>query len=307
MYRATIKALVFMLLFASCATTDIERIFLNANLEHRGIRLKFHNIPEGMYKEPFTIPFGSFLDAFSGGKIKLDAYNTYTVGNYEKDSAGSMRGVTNFIDPTSRFKDTWFGVCIIFDDADSRKFMLKDSRGDPCDFNNFRIESVILLPEMDQKIILWSTHQNQSDYSWGDFESEFFFYQKKGSLLKTGIVADREKRLWYRISGDYDTIAALTDTSRTKMELFSSIRNYIGLPDERVYREVTPWHRLTIRGRVNVRYFHHEKNGFWAVVYYNGCSFTRRDGIKVDTWDTGGLQKVLDTMFETIEIGNIKY
>ena len=70
------------------------------------------------------------LRDISDGAVRVRAYNMYTVGNYEKLSPPSIQDVTNFLDPTCKFKDTWFGVYIILDDekALGRRFILQTRR-----------------------------------------------------------------------------------------------------------------------------------------------------------------------------------
>lgn len=291
-------------LCVSCSFADFAQMFKNVNLEKQGINLKLVNVPKGLYQTPFIIQFDKMLSDISDGEVQIKAYNVFTVGNYDKISPQSIKDVTNFLDPTCKFKDTWFGVYIVMDDSGElgRNFILKDPSGKPDDLNNLKDRSLLMLPELDQKIILWSSHQHQSNYSWEQFKKEFHFPIRKGTALKTEIVTDKQGRSWYKITGEFDTNSALTDTALSDMSLFTSIRSYIGLPNAAVYARVPPWHDLIIKGSIMTRYFKCNDIAFWAVVYYNGGAYYDKTGRFVDNWKTTDLRMVLDKMFQDLQL-----
>lgn len=101
-------------------------------------------------------------------------------------------------------------------------------------------------------------------------------------------------------------MAALTDAGITNMGLFTSIRSYVGLPDDDVYRMVDPWHPIDINGSIFARYFQCENVNFWAVVYYNGSTFTTKMGKLINTWKDTELRRIFGKMFDTLEIGCAK-
>jgi hypothetical protein len=301
----TLAALVA---YISCGAADVARLFKNADLKEKGIQVRFGYVPRGIYDAPFIVPFDRMLYTISNGEIQVMAYNIYTVGNYDKITPGSDPSVSNFLDPACKFKDSWFGVYIILDDdyTMGRRFILNNPYGKPDDLSNLKDRALLILPELDQKIIVWSTHQNQEQYTRADLDRDFYFNLKKGSALKKETITDTRGRSWYAITGDFETIAALTDVRKTDMRLFSSIRNYIGLPGSAVYERVGPWHPVLIRGRVLARYFRCSGAFFWAVVYYNGSAFTTRAGRDIDNWRDTDLPEVLDKMFQNIEVGCVK-
>jgi len=289
----------------SCTTADLVRLFKNVNLEKQGIHLRLNGVPRGMYREPFIISFDRMLHDVSDGTVEIKSYNAYTVGNFEKLSPESIKDVSNFLDPTCKFKDAWFGIYIILDDKGElgRGFILKDPSGKPDDARNFKDSSLLMLPELDQKIIFWSSHQHQDGYTWEQCKREFHFDVRKGTRLATETVTDRQGREWYKITGTFNTLAALTDTSKADMSLISSIRSYIGLPDGQVYALVKPWHNLIIKGSIAARYFSCSDTAFWAVVYYNGGAFYNSRGTLVDNWEQTDLRAVLEKMFSDLDIG----
>ncbi len=291
-------------LYMSCSSADLARLFKNVNLEKKGIHLKLNQVPKGLYPEPFIISFDKMLFQISNGSVQVNAFNAFTVGNYDKLSPQSIKDVTNFLDPTCKFKDTWFGVYIIMDDKGElgRAFILKDPAGKPDDIENLKDRSLLMLPELDQKIILWSSHQHQDKYSWQRFNREFHFDVRKGTSLVIETITDKKGRRWHKITGSFNTIAALTDTSKSDMNLFTSIRAYIGLPNEEVYASVTPWHSLIIKGSIAARYFRCNDTAFWAVVYYNGGAFYNKKGDLVDNWEQTDVRNVLEKMFDSLEI-----
>ncbi len=294
-----------LVLCLSCSVADLAHLFKDVNPEKKGIRIQLHRVPRGLYRKPFIVTFDKMLSDISDEAVRIRAINLYTVGNFDKLSPRSIKGVSNFLDPTCKFKDTWFGVYIIMDDSDNlgRQFILKDPRLRPDDMENLKDRSLLLLPALDQKIILWSSHQHQRGYSWELFTRQFHFNVRKGTRLKNETITDRQGRTWLKITGAFDTNAALTDTEKTDMSLFTSIRSYIGLPNEEVYARVRPWHNLIIKGSIAARYFRCSDTAFWAVVYYNGGAFYDRSGRFIDNWERTDLRKVLETMFDDLEIG----
>jgi hypothetical protein len=284
---------------------DLAHVFKDVNLEKKGIRIKLHRVPTGLYREPFIVAFDKMLSDISDEAVRIRAINLYTVGNYDKLSPRSIREVSNFLDPTCKFKDTWFGVYVIMDDRENlgRRFILKDPGGKPDDLDNLNNRSLLMLPALDQKIIVWSSHQHQAGYTWERFIREFHFDVRKDTKLTAETVTDRHGRAWRRITGSFTTNAALTDTARTNMSLISSIRSYVGLPNSEVYARVKPWHALIIRGSISARYFRCSDTAFWAVAYYNGGAFYDTAGRFIDNWEQTDLRKVLETMFDDLEIG----
>jgi hypothetical protein len=288
----------------SCSAADVVRLVKNVKLEDKGIHVKFAYVPPGLHQKPLAIKFDKMLRDISNGTVQVMAYNIYTAGNYDAIHPRTKPDISNFYDPESKFKDAWFGVYIIIDDTYrlGRRFILKNPYGEPDDLSNLNDRSLVLLPNLDQKLIVWTTHQGQMDYTWLDLDREFYFTLKKGTTPMTETKTDRAGRSWRKITGDFDTIAALTDINKTNMKLFSSIRNLVGLPDAGVYSRVDPWHPVVIRGSVLARYFRCSDTCFWAVVYYNGSAFTTKDGRRVDTWEQTDLRSIYSRMFDAIEI-----
>ncbi len=181
MRSLTFFAIAAITALISCSPADVVRLFKNVNLEKKGIHVKLSYIPRGMHPEPFVIKFDRMLADISDYAVQIMAYNIYTVGNYDKIQPRSNTGVSNFLDPDCKFKDAWFGVYVIIDDDYTlgRRFILKNPHGRPDDLSNLNDRSLLLLPNLDQKIIVWSTHQNQKNYTWPDFIREFYFNMKK--------------------------------------------------------------------------------------------------------------------------------
>ncbi len=305
--RAGITAVILSAILSGCGNYLAMRAMwiTNVDLEEHGITLQFNNIPQGMWKKPIIRRFSRMLRVISDNTINIYAINAYTVGSFKKDKNRKyISGVSNFIDPYSRFKDTWFGVYLILDDTRGlgRRFMLKNSSGVPSDLDNLRVDSLLQLPAMDQKLIFWSSHSGQKGYTLKHLGQDFYFTKRKGSTVIRTLFTDPEEREWLNIYGEFDTISALTDISRTDMGLLNSIRAYTGLPNEEVYRHVPPWHPVTIKGIVRARYFPCANTGFWAVVYYNGCTFTMKNGRTIDTWANTDLQDVLEEIFGNMRI-----
>lgn len=297
--------IIILLLFPfSCSSADLVRLFRNVNLEKKGIHVRLAYVPRGLYEKPFIIKFDNLLHTISDGTVTVNAFNVYTVGNYDKVPPGDDPSVTNFLDPTSPFKDAWFGVYIIVDDELSagRRFILGNPHGMPGDPDNLNDNALLLLPALDQKIIVWSTRESQKGYTWEQFNSEFHFTVQKGTRVTADNIIDRRGRTWRKLTGSFDTIAALTDIDKTRMGRFSSIRAYVGLPEPSVYNIVPPWHSVIIRGSIAARYFPCTETPFWAVVYYNGSAFITKSGAEVDYWETGKLRGLLEKMFNGLEI-----
>ncbi|MBE7411087.1 MAG: hypothetical protein HS129_03325 [Leptospiraceae bacterium] len=253
--------------------------------EERGTILEYKNIPKGMYAKPFIIPFHDYLMEMSDGKIDIDAVNTYTVGNYENVKGCPLTiKYSHMISPNCKFVNSWWGIYLIYDDPAGKgaNFILKNPKGQKDALDNLKIESIQTVPMLDQKLITWSSHENQKDYPWEVFQKDFIFKQK-GEFQEADI-SDLKLRKWKKIYGEFETNSALTDTKKTDMHYTTSIRAYIGLPDESVYKYVEPWYPFVLKGEVVTRYFSCKKNSFWAIVYYNGSEFINKEGKKIDTW-----------------------
>ncbi len=314
------------------------RIVRNTNLRKRGVRLKYGYVPRGMYSKPFIEDFSEKLLSMTKGEaegfIEIDAVNSFTVGNFEKDEGAVLSDTANMLDPTSKFKDSWFGVYLVFDDecGRGRRFFLKEPKEDPTDPDNFNTRSMVRIPEVDQKLIVWTTEQGRRCYGWREYIREFHFLptsertacpvidlrgqgrwtpridrktNKQHALFK-----DHQGRKWKKVEGDYATLAACTDTTQTDMELLGSIRAFVGLPEPALYEYVKPWHEITIQGIVLARHFGPREGGFWAIVYFNGTKFERTNpatGEKetVSTWKSTDLQQVFDKMFRNLEIESL--
>ncbi|MFH1807444.1 MAG: hypothetical protein ABIJ09_01770 [Pseudomonadota bacterium] len=290
----------------SCITASLAHLIQREDLRRHNIELGFASPPTGLQRRPYIIPFGEYLSQMSQGQVDIECYNAYTVGDYSNDeSLHRSLCYSNFVEPRSRFKDCWVGCYFILDDAagKGRHFAMLDPAGDPSDLGNINPTSLRLLPELDQKLITFSTHDGQPGYQdLQRFEQEFYFRLKPGTHMHLDHVPDAEGRTWTRVTATYETLAAVTDTHLTHMSLFTSLRTYIGLPTRTVYRWVPPWHPVDLRGRAWVRYFAGvHKPGFWAVVYGNGSLFTRLDGVAVNTWH-GPLRDEVDQMFLDMRI-----
>ncbi|MGB5216715.1 MAG: hypothetical protein WBN66_00315 [Smithella sp.] len=283
-------------------TSKLIRVVASYDLKKRGIYLRYKYTPIGIQNKPFLLDFGNRIEKLSRGKIILDVINTYTIGSMDKDPSGKIHTVNNFLDPTSKFKDAWFGAYIVFDDPSGRgrRFFLKNPEGRPDSYDNFNINSISELPKLDQMLIVLNTHKNQKGFNEDKFMDTFPF--DKNLNYKFDLISDEKNRSWYKITSAFDTISALTDTSITDMTKLYTIRGFVGLPDEKVYALVSPWHRITIKGSVITRYFNCPKVKFWCVVYYNGTSFINKKGEKVDTWENTDIQDEFYKMFTGLEI-----
>ncbi len=293
-----IFSLLAVIIITGCSSKFWSEIayFTGVDLEDYGISLVYNNIPEGLKERYYAIDFGPFLKDISEDSINIEALNTFTMGSYREGS-----DYTHLVDPTSKFKDTWFGVYIIFDDSLGKgsAFMLDNSDAQRENLEHIQSTSMTTLPKMDQKFLVWSTHQNQDGYDFDSFRSEFYF--NVDGDLQESIVTDSLKRNWKRVSGSFNTIAALTDTKITDMEALKSIRVFTGIPSEEVYAQVKPWHPITIHGIVYSRYFDGKKP-FWAVVYLNGTEFTTNGGVHINTAKDTDAMQLMEHMFYTLDI-----
>jgi len=230
--------------------------------------------------------------------------NTYTSGNYDSapPNCKGKDSYSNFLDPRCKFVNAWFGVYLVFDDSagKGRKFMLTDPAASPKEFDNFNTDSIALIPELDQKLIVWSTHENQEGYTWDMFQKEFFF-KRKSEIVKEKIT-DRQNRYWLKLTGEFETMAALTDTAKTQMGLTDSLRAYIGLPTPGVYKQVDPWYTFRLKGSLATAYYACETNPFWAIVYYNGSAFKTKTGIDVDTMAQSDIEQEFLRMMDGLHL-----
>jgi hypothetical protein len=311
------KVLYIMIAFMAIAVgarilfhrTDVAsfliRSFANYDLGKKGILLEYGYVAPGLHKSPFILPFTGSLQRFSLGRIDLDVINSFTVGNYEKDPRSRLRSVSNFLDPTSKFKDSWFGVYIILDDPLGRgkRFILNDPAGPPGDLSNLKRQSLLELPRIDQMIVVHSTHQNQKVFDSIKFLAEFPFKKIENPRERVEIIKDKNGSTWLEITSQYSTVSALTDTFKTDMHELYSIKAYVGLPDKEVYDLADPWHKIIIKGSLLARYFPCAARGFWAVVYFNGSSFTDKKGMPHDPWEKSDIKIEFEKMFQSLRIG----
>ncbi|MCP4135137.1 MAG: hypothetical protein GY754_29475 [bacterium] len=301
---AVSAAVIFIAFEVPELTSFVVRTVGNKDLAEKGIKLEYTYIAEGMYQQPIIHPFTRSIAKYSKKTISIKAINSYTVGNFDKDSGSKISSASNFLDPTSKFKDSWFGVFIIIDDPalKGRYYMLNDPNGSPGDIENFKIRALLKLPELDQMLIVNTTHQGQKNYPFSRLLKDFFFSPKEGSEVIGEIISDKKKNPWLKITSEFNTISALTDTSVSDMTHFGSIRSFVGLPNKEVYEYVDPWHPVTVKGSVLTRYFPCGKTKFWAVVYYNGSSFFNKKGGDIDTWENSDIQDLFHKMFMNLEI-----
>ncbi len=302
--RAFLFCAAALVSISGCNLVSPEIVhFINYPLkDKKNILLNYSFAADGLYDRPFIIDFGEYLNKMSGGQVNVDAVNTYTVGGYDPAPGCPFHiQYSNFLNPACKFANSWFGVYFIFDDAQgrARRFLLKDPAGNAADFANFKQEALARIPELDQKLIVWSTHENQENYSWDTYQKEFFFNELVPAV--SSVFRDGQNREWLRLRGSYDTIAAFTDITRTKMSLRDSLRSYIGLPNAKLYELVDPWYRVAINGSLfTARY--ECRQPFWAVVYYNGSAFTMKNGQKVDTMASSDLEKQFQRMINGLQI-----
>ncbi|HOO70292.1 MAG TPA: hypothetical protein PK926_00930 [Spirochaetota bacterium] len=288
-------------------TSFMVRSFAGLDLAGEGIEFEYGYITPGMRQSPYILPFSHSMRKFSSGKIDLDVINTYTVGSFDKDEGSSLSSVSNFLDPTSKFKDSWFGVYVIRDDDSgrARRFLLNDPCGDVDDLYNLNSSSLLELVRIDQMVVVNTTHQKEEGYDFHHFARTFPFKKIEASEYHE-VVFDREKNPWLKITASFVTVSGLTDTKKTSMNLLSSIRAFVGLPDRDVYKLVDPWHRVVLKGVSLSRYVRCPGTGYWAVVYYNGSSFDTKNGVHVDTWEGSDIQKEFDKMFYDLNIGCVQ-
>lgn len=299
-----------------CILGRFVHLFQHADLSASNISMAFASPPKGLYRRPFRIDkFGKMLrDASQDdlqGPIDVEAYNTYTLGDCLPEYGFWPKCYSSFLDPKSRYKDLWAGCYFIIDDTQGkgRRFLMHDpEHGDPRDWSQLKSEAIKRLPQTDQKMIFMQSHDGQQPaYTRDDLARDFYFRLKPGTHVEHNFVHDSLGQQWVRLSATYETRAALTDTSKTKMGLATTLRAYTNLPDKKVYELVEPWHRVELGGHLWVRYFASEYGqSFWAVFYVNGSAFTRRDGLRVDTWNNGPLQSEMLRLFDETEIMLIK-
>lgn len=273
----------------------LARAVRSVDLEDYGIEFDLGYVPREMYRKPFRIPFGHYLKEITEGQIDLEAINIYTSGRRYLSRTDS-----HFLDPRSKYKDAWFGAVFVFDNPNGRGFMLKNASGEPGDPRNLRPEAVAALVGADQRLIYFDT---LSGYLGWDFTAiwKFFretFYFKTVGELVTSLVAGPDQGQWLSIRGDFLTRSALTDRRLTKMVPHQGIGSYVGLPNERVYQDVDPWHEIKLFGQAWLRFL--PDVGAWVVVYAAGSSFVRKDGTIVDNWNRSDLPAVFDEMFRCI-------
>lgn len=311
--KKIIPVIIVLILIITAATqihiADITSLIVrtagNVDLRARGIDLEYSYVARGLRSKPFILPFSHSIRKFSRNRINIEVINSYTVGSFDKDDHAELSGISNFYDPTSKFKDTWFGVFIVMDDARGRgkAFILKDPLGDPADIANINPESLIALPRLDQSVVVHTTHQREQGYQFYMFLKDFPFTQAPGSVPVVQTIEDSRQRNWLKVTSSFNTVSGLTDIEKTDMNFTSSIRAFVGLPDEKVYEQVGPWHPITLKGSLLARYFKCKKQNFWAVVYYNGVSFTTKQGKTIDTWANTDIQKEFEKMFNHLNIG----
>ncbi|MBI3396111.1 MAG: hypothetical protein HY042_09780 [Spirochaetia bacterium] len=275
----------------------------NLDLKAYGIDMNYVYVADGMYRSPFIIPFTKYLFDMSSAEVDIEAVNTYTVGSYDPAPGCGFKGeYSNMLNPKCKLANAWWGVYFVFDDVDGRgaRFFLKDVKADHGNPENFNYESVKMVPMLDQKLIVWSTHEGQAGYSWQDFLKEFQF-SDAGTPVEEE-VKDGSGRAWKRYTGVFKTIAALTDTRKTNMGITSSIRAYVGLPTDRIYAHVDPWYPFTLKGAVNVRYFSCGSHKYWALVYYNASVLSMKDGKSVDYWVESDVRAEFEKMFQSLHL-----
>ncbi len=310
---------ILVLLMSACSAaslvlhrTDVAsfiiRTFAGNDLEKKEVLLEYGYVAPGLHKRPFVLNFTGSLQRFSRGTIDLDIINTFTAGNYDKDPQSQISSVSNFLDPTSKFKDSWFGVYVVIDDPAGRakKFLLNNPAGSPEDLSNLKLASLLKLPHIDQMIVVYSTLRSPMGDIVGKFFPEFPFKAVEDQKDRTETVQDGDGRRWIKVSSQYRTVSALTDIARTEMNELYSIKAYVGLPDKKVYELVDPWHRIIIKGSLLARYFPCANRGFWAVAYFNGSSFSDNRGILHDPWETSDIKSEFEKMFQHLKIGCLR-
>ncbi|MGM0444463.1 MAG: hypothetical protein ACQEQV_09770 [Fibrobacterota bacterium] len=274
----------------------------NVDLHSSGISIDYPPMPKDLYQHPFCINFSDLLQQFGG--VEAQVFNTYVTGKYQRRDG---HWFSPFYDPSSLYKDSWFGVYFVMDDSlgQGRSFMLKESGGDPADLNNIDADSLSLLTETDQRCIFFSSHQGMK-YTMDDLKKDFCI--EKILPFPEYEATDSHSRTWKTVDVNYHTKSALTDTAQIQMTLTDSIRSYCGLPAASLYDVVSPWHPFRMPGRVHGRYFQapdEKGHSFWAVVYYCGSVFTTRNGTEVNTWDTGSLQMLYEKAFKECRIHSV--
>ncbi len=276
----------------------------NYNLKENGIDLNCGYIAYGLWQKLFVQNFRDYVKTMTYHLIKIEIINCFTFGNFQKDKNSKIRGVSNFYDPASRFKDSLFGVYILINDSggSGKRSILKNHEGAPADLENFNLDFLKGVYELNQAVILHTSHEGESGYNANIFINAFHSSEKP--KLKQGIetVTDNKNRKWLKISFTYATLSGLTDINKTDTV---SLKALLGLPDGKVYEIVDPWHPVTIKGTLLARYFECARQSFWAVVYYNGVSFITRQGKEIDTWKNTDIRQEFEKMFLGLEIGCI--
>ena len=298
-----------------CIMGRLVHLFQHADLGANNISMAFAWPPRGLYSRPFRIDkFGDMLREASQddpeGPVDIDAYNTYVLGDCLPEYGFWPKCYSSFLDPKSRYKDLWAGCYFVLDDAagKGRRFFMQDpEQGDPADWAQIKPDAVKRLPQVDQKMIFMQSHDGQKPaYTREDLARDFYFRLKPGTHVEHQFVNDSLGQQWIRLSATYQTRAALTDTSKTKMCLATTLRAYTNLPGKEVYDLVEAWHEVELGGHIWLRYFASEYGqSFWAVFYVNGSAFTRLDGVQVDNWNNGPLQSEMLRLFDETEIMQI--
>lgn len=303
--------LATLLILVSCKSI-IPFLLVEENYdlkEKKGILLEYSYVTPGMYKKPFIIEFGKYIQTISNGKVDLESVNSYTVGNYDsvkaKAKIGDCKGgqkYSNFLDPDCKLVNSWYGVYFIFDDPQgkAKNFMLSDPSANPGDLNNLKEDSIKMIPELDQKLITWSTHEKQEKYYWEDFDKDFYF--KQLGEIKKSEVKDKKDRKWLKMTGNFETISAFTDVKQTKMSSFNSIKAMVGVPTTELYDKVVPWYAFQIVGTTYTRYVNCGTNSFWAIVYYNGSELQSNNGLKVNYSNTTDIENEFKKMFDSMKL-----
>lgn len=284
------------------AIPNIVRVVEGYDLSKKGIDLRFTFVPRGLFQKPYKIEFGSYIKDFSNGKIDIEAVNTYVLGDFRKlkNCTPELKNISNILDPFCKFKDVWFGAYIIFDDPEGKgkKFILKNAAGDPADCGNFNPESLTTVASLDQKIITWSSHQNEKGYT-REVHDSMFHFDLSGELTNRNFFHMNQE--WLETSGSFNTSCIVTDRSKTDLRLFSSIRGICGLPDNHLYSHIKPWHEIIFHGILRTSYFSSENGSFWIMVYFGASEYKLNNGTVVCNW-TDAIIDEFNCMFSGIKL-----
>ncbi len=275
----------------------------NVDLKGYGVKLNYRYIPPELQQKPFIINFSNQLNWLSNGKVNVKIINTYTVGSFTKGNPREIKGLSNFLDPKSKYKDAWFGVYILFDDNQmlGRNYILKDPNGSPHQLTNLKIEAINEIPKLDQKLIVFTTFGNNNSKALIMLDEYSIFNETVNTSIS--IITLPAGQSWLKTTGYTQSISALTNIQQTEMHSINSIKSHVGLPNYEVYKIVNPWHPITIKASTITRYFKCSGNSFWAIVYYNGTSFSTIKEENIDTWENSNIQEEFQKMFENLEIG----